>query len=528
MLLHHILEQQAARQGDRTAMVAGGESVTYGELDDLTRRLARLLQDAGCKPGDRVGILLPKSIPAIAGYFGALKAGCIYVPLDTSSPAPRLAKMVAACEPRCVLANRSTAGLLEAVLSETELGSSVRVGWADSGTPQGGSIQAAFRWNDLATAPPPTSSFAGTDSLPVHILFTSGSTGVPKGVVITHSNVLSFINWAIPYFGTESTDRVSCHPPLHFDLSTFDIYGSFLAGAELHLVPPEISLLPHKIAEFIRGSGLTQWFSVPSVFKYMAQFDAVRYNDFPELRRLLWCGEALPTPTLVYWMTRLPRVRFTNLYGPTEATIASSYYTVPACPESETAEIPIGTPCRGEELMVLDESLQPVPAGEVGDLYIGGAGLSPGYWRDPQKTQAVFINHPERGRIYKTGDLARVGPDGLVYLLGRADSQIKSRGYRIELGEIEAALHALGILSECAVVAVPTARFEGIAICCAYVLKDGMPLEPADIRERLSELLPSYMLPGQWMPLEAMPLNANGKIDRPWLKEQFRAAASAA
>jgi len=339
---------------------------------------------------------------------------------------------------------------------------------------------------------------------------------------------MHFLNWAIGYFGTTASDRISCHPPLHFDLSTFDIWGTFLAGAQLHLVPHEVSLLPHKVAEFMRRSELTQWFSVPSALKYMAQFDVVRMNDFPALRRLLWCGEALPTPTLIYWMKRLPDVTFTNLYGPTETTIASSYYTVPSCPENDTVEIPIGMGCDGEELMVLDESMQPAAVGVSGDLYISGVGMSPGYWKDPEKTKSVFLDDPQRGRIYKTGDLARMGEDGLVYLLGRADSQIKSRGYRIELGEIETALHALGSLRECAVVAVKTDGFEGMAICCAYVPAPGTELAPSDLRQRLAQAVPSYMLPSQWMAFDTLPLNANGKIDRPRLREQFLVAAAAA
>jgi acyl-coenzyme A synthetase/AMP-(fatty) acid ligase len=256
----------------------------------------------------------------------------------------------------------------------------------------------------------------------------------------------------------------------------------------------------------------------------MAQFDVVAFNDFPSLRRVLWCGEEIPLPTLIYWMKRLPRVTFTNLYGPTEATIASSYYTVPACPSLEQDAIPIGCACAGEELLVLDDSLEPVVPGHVGDLYIKGVGLSPGYWRDPQKTTAVFFIDPRSGeRIYKTGDLARVGPDGMIYLLGRSDSQIKSRGYRIELGEIETALHALGMLRECAVVAVQTDGFEGTAICCAYVPDGNRYAAISEIRQCLADALPSYMIPSQWKLFSSLPLNSNGKIDRPRLREEFLA-----
>jgi acyl-coenzyme A synthetase/AMP-(fatty) acid ligase len=231
-------------------------------------------------------------------------------------------------------------------------------------------------------------------------------------------------------------------------------------------------------------------------------------------------------------MQRLPHVCFTNLYGPTEATIASSYYTVPCCPKDEKAVIPIGTACEGEELLVLDEQLQPVQPGEVGDLYIRGVGLSPGYWKDPEKTRAVFLPNPHSAdpsdRIYKTGDLAKIGEDGLVYFLGRADSQIKSRGYRIELGEIETALNAMACLRECAVVAIPTNGFEGAAICCVYVPIPGAEITPIALRRELSKVLPPYMLPSRWQALESLPKNANGKIDRRRLKEDFRHNASQA
>ena len=238
---------------------------------------------------------------------------------------------------------------------------------------------------------------------------------------------------------------------------------------------------------------------------------------------MLWCGEVLPTPILMHWMERIPHARFTNLYGPTEATIASSYHTVEGIPADETASIPIGVACDGEELLVLDEERRPVAEGEIGDLYIAGAGLSPGYWRDAEKTAAAFVPDPRdaagEARIYRTGDLARVGEDGLVHFLGRADSQIKSRGYRIELGEIETALNAISDIGECAVVGVETGGFEGTAIGCAYAPANGTPVEPTRLRTDLSAVLPSYMLPSRWLTLERLPKNVNGKIDRKALRE---------
>ena len=525
-LLHEIVRHQAEQRPEAVAVVLARQRVTYREMEESGNRLARLLIRNGCERGDRVGLLLPKSIPALLGMLGALKAGCVYVPMDTASPAARLAKIIDAAEPKCILTTEATSNLLSAALPEQPLRASIKVGLMEPGVQL--TSPAAFCWNDLYSEPAlPVDSRSGAEDA-AHILFTSGSTGTPKGVVITHSNVMRFLRWAIDYFGTAESDRISCHPPLHFDLSTFDIWGTFLAGAQLHLVPHEINLLPHKMAEFIRRSELTQWFSVPSALKYMAQFDAVRFDDFPSLKRLLWCGEALPTPTLIYWMKRLPHVTFTNLYGPTETTIASSYYTVPRCPEDEQFEIPIGTGCDGEQLIVLDEAMRPAGIEEIGNLYISGVGLSPGYWRNPEKTMEAFLDDPQRGRIYRTGDLARIGKDGLVYLLGRADSQIKSRGYRIELGEIETALNALGVLRECAVVAVKTDGFEGMAICCAYATAPGVELTPSDLRQRLIQGVPAYMLPSQWMAFRELPLNANGKIDRPRLREHFSRAAAVA
>jgi amino acid adenylation domain-containing protein len=520
-LLHERVSHQAELRPHAVALVMGERSMTYGELERRSNQLARLLQATGCRPGDRVGLLLPKSVEAITGILAALKAGCIYVPMDPTFPAVRLESIMRSCKPRCILAIDSPG--VNQVLADDRVRNGTRVGWMESGH---GGGETEFGWDDLDGVPAtaPDGRQRSTDL--AHILFTSGSTGAPKGVMITHSNVIHFIEWATRYFGTGPSDRISGHPPLIFDLSTFDIFGTLSSGAALHLVPPEMSLLPHKLADFIRGSELTQWFSVPSLLNYMARFDVVRQGDFPALRRLLWCGEAFPTPALMYWMKRLPHVSFTNLYGPTETTIASSFYRVPSCPEDERVMIPVGTACEGEELLVLNERLEPVGPGEIGEVCIGGVGLSRGYWRDPRKTRAVFVRKPGTGeRIYRTGDLASIGPDGLVYLHGRADSQVKSRGYRVELGEIERVLHAIEGLRESAVVAVEMEGGAGVVIVGAYVPSPGAEISPRILRRRISDVLPHYMVPVQWLCLAALPRNASGKIDRPKLQEQFRASA---
>ena len=518
-LLSSRVSEQAGLRPEAPAVLLRDACLTYGELDALSTRVARSLKSAGSHRGDRVCLLMPKSPLAIACLLGIYKADCTYVPLDPSSPTARLKRIIASCEPRWLLAADVAGSKLRELAGDRVLG------WMDPAEPADEELNTAFTLADVLHCSAAPVEQRNGPSDPAHILFTSGSTGAPKGVVITHANVDAFIDWAVPYFGMDASDRVSGHAPLHFDLSMFDIFGAFAAGAELHLVPADCHLLPHKQAQWIRQSRLTHWFSVPAAMTYMAKFDVVAQGDFPELRRVLWCGDVLPTPVLRHWMERLPQAQFSNLYGPTEATIASSYHTLAAPPADPAAVIPIGRACGGEELLVLDAELKPVKADETGDLYIGGAGLSPGYWRDPEATAKAFVFHIDDGparRIYRTGDLARRGADGLVYFAGRQDQQVKSRGYRVELGEIETALNTVDALHECAVVAVNSDGFEGVKICCAYVPRSGVEVTPVRLRSELSALLPDYMIPSEWKALRELPKNATGKIDRRQLSDSWR------
>ncbi|HST38718.1 MAG TPA: amino acid adenylation domain-containing protein [Conexibacter sp.] len=518
-LLQDFAARAADAHADSVALAMDDERIAYGELVQLSDRLAAQLVAAGCRRGDRVCLLIPKQPLAIVAMHAILKAGAIYVPLDSESPAPRLARIVDSAAPSLLLAAPETSPLLDELAGTLTLPPIVSTAAAPVAGERVRSIATRAEWDRQSAAP---AVRVGADD-GAYLLFTSGSTGVPKGVLITHRNVAAFTNWTVAQFGVGPDERISGHPALHFDLSTLDVWTALAAGAELVMVPPALGLNARGLAELIRTRELTQWCSVPSVLTYMAKFDAVGDGDFPALRRLLWCREVLPTPILSHWMRRLPHVRFTNLYGPTEATVASSWYDVPAVPEDESAPVPIGSACAGEELLVLDERRDAVAVEEIGDLYIGGVGLSPGYWRDEQKTRAAFVPDPRdasgRARLYRTGDLARVDADGRFHFLGRADSQIKSRGYRIELGEVESALSALAGVRECAVVGVEGESFEGVTIGAAYVGDD--ELRPAALRRELAAVLPSYMLPAHWISLDVLPKNQNGKIDRSELRERL-------
>ncbi len=515
---------QAIRNPDRRAISLDTEHLTFGEIETKSNQLADLLLQCGLEKDERVGLLMEKTPNAIVAMHGINKAGGVYIPIDIHSPTNRVKKILAVSDVSMVMVDDHARQLFFDLKNEPSRFSSLPwIWWSRISREPNKCSNRLFGYRDLASAPDHAHAVCRDGSRTAHILFTSGSTGSPKGVEITHNNIRTFIDWSVDYFGITPEDRVSCHSPLHFDLSTFDIYGSLAAGSQLFIVDPSISVIPGKLSKFILDNRLTQWFSVPSLLSYLARFNAIPAGGFPDLERLIWCGEVFPIQSLRYWMEALPDVRFTNLYGPTEATIASSYYTVPCIPDTD--EIPIGTPCKGEKLMVLDEELNEMKSGEIGDLYISGAGLSPGYWKDTEKTMAAFQTRKDPAgnivRIYKTGDLASMDEHGLFYYHGRSDQQIKSRGYRIELGEIENALDELNIFLEFAIVSVNSSGFEGKSIGCAFVPTDHNHLALPDVKQLLSEKIPSYMIPQHWCSYPLLPRNGNGKIDRKRLAENF-------
>lgn len=522
--VRELFETRFTEGNRRIALVDGERRISYEELAAAVADAAGHLTALGVGQQDRVCLLIPKSLAAIVAILAVLECQAVYVPLDPASPPPRLAHMLRTCGPCWLLADTRSMPLAQHGLAALG-GHTVLQGLA--------TIDHYF---EIAPSPvtlgrsaaPPLAGRPAdpSDSL-AYILFTSGSTGRPKGVPIPHRNVIDYVRWSNDSFQVQEGERIACHAPLHFDISVSDLFGSLAAGAELHLVPPSASLTPQTLVAYMRQAELEQWYSVPSVLTAMAARAVLRPRDLPALKRVIWGGEAFPVDALRYWMDMVPHATYTNVYGPTEATVNCSFHRVTAPIAPDLAAVPIGRPIPGRRLLLLDDGLAPVPRGERGILYAGGRGLSPGYWRDVDRTRAAFIDWPPGSgdRYYCTGDVASIDAQGLLHLHGRRDRQVKVRGYRIELDEIAAALGQLSVLAESAVVAVRVGGFEGMRICAACVPKPRLAPEPADLKAALSGLLPTYMLPRRWLLLGRLPRNANGKVDLLMLAREFEGIA---
>ena len=373
-----------------------------------------------------------------------LKAGAAYVPLDVSSPASRLGYVASNCAVRAVLTSaRRRDDLAGLVAAGVRPAAYVIVD--DQGEPASvdGVRVVTF---DPTTRDPAGPVASGVTSLDLaYILYTSGSTGHPKGVMLSHSNALSFVDWATAEFRITPSDRLSSHAPFHFDLSVFDLYAAAAASATVVLVPPTASVLPAGLRRFIDEYGITVWYSVPSVLGALARQGGLDRSPLAALRTVLFAGEVFPTGSLRRLMELMPGVRFANLYGPTETNVCT-WFEVSEPPDEGAPPVPIGHAIRDDEVFAVTDDGRRAEVGELGELYVRGGTVMSGYWGDPERTARSLVANPvgatTGGLVYRTGDLVLQRQDGAFEYVGRRDAQIKSRGYRIELGEIEAALHA--------------------------------------------------------------------------------------
>jgi L-proline---[L-prolyl-carrier protein] ligase len=503
-LLHHGLEETAEAVPERLAVVDGDASVTYGELDARANRLAGHLAGLGVGAGDRVALCVPKSIDAVVGLYGILKAGAAYVPLDPNAPATRLATVLGDAEAAAVVRSAATEVLL-----------------AEAGGGGGGAVVAVDGELDGEPGqPPPTTTGPGDLG---YILYTSGSTGTPKGVMLTHGNGMAFAGWAATEFGLHADDRVAGQAPFHFDLSTFDLFSTFAAGATLVLVPDRALVFPSLLSRFVDEQQITVLYAVPSLLTVLATRGGLEAGALPTLRSVLFAGEVFPVRNLRQLMELLPAARFANLYGPTETNVCC-WYDVTELPDVEAGPVPIGRAIPGDRLAAVTDEGALAPAGELGELCVTGDTVMVGYRNDPGRTAERLVEVPgltEPGELaYRTGDLVVLGEDGDYRFVGRRDNQVKTRGYRVELGDVEAAIAANPAVVDCAVVAVPDEAVSNRLV--AYVVASG----DADLAADCAQRVPKYMVPERFEVVPGLPTTSTGKVDRTRLTSEATALLS--
>jgi amino acid adenylation domain-containing protein len=493
--------------------VDGSRRLTYAELDERSSRLARFLADLGVERSDRVGLFLEKSLESLVGIYGTLKAGAAYVPLDPTAPSARIAYMVRDCGIRLLLTGMEKAEAWDEIAGGGAIETVVVLNGSGSTLPP---HPPGLRLIDAAAAPaadpgPPAASLVGDDL--AYILYTSGSTGHPKGVMLSHRNALNFVDWARGTLRLGPEDRLSSHAPLHFDLSIFDIFAAAASGGSVWLVPRSASVLPAGLARWIAGSRISVWYSVPSVLSMLVRLGGLRPGGLPHLRAVVFAGEVFPTKYLRRLMRLIPDAEYHNWYGPTETNVCTAH-RVPEPPEDQDDPIPIGSAIDNMEVFaVTDEGRRSGP-GEVGELHVRGAGVMRGYWGDPERTARALVPDPvgeDGDLVYRTGDLVE-DIDGASYrFLGRRDSQVKSRGYRIDLGDVESALLAHPAVVEATVVAVPdelvTNRIEAFVVTTA-------DLSRSDLMRFCGERVPRYMIPESIEFRQDLPRTSTGKVDR--------------
>ncbi|MEP0518892.1 MAG: amino acid adenylation domain-containing protein [Hyphomicrobiales bacterium] len=486
--LHKILIEAAKRDADAIAVTDDRCIISYGELDQASTKMARRLTQYGIGKADRVGIWIEKSVEAIIVMQATMRIGAVYVPLDPRSPPSRVTRILTNCEVAVVVTSADQLGTLKrppdcgAILIED-----------DTASPEHG--------------PYDTDLICETDPEDLaYILHTSGSTGEPKGVCVSHRAAVAFVEWATQEIAPTKVDRFANHAPFHFDLSVLDIYVSMQASAQLFLISDSISYKPSSLTEFIERYAITIWYSVPSVLILMLEHGALENRKHQlALRLVCFAGEVFPVGPLRRLRNMFPEVRLLNLYGPTETNVCT-YFEVKEIPLDRIDAMPIGKACRGTDVWLHNEAGVDSLPGDVGELVVEGPTVMSGYWG----------NHRQEGP-YHTGDLVRIDAEGQFTYVGRIDHMIKIRGYRVEPGEIETALYAqLGSdIIEVAVVAAAT--METVRLRACIVAKSGKAPSLLRCKQACAAVLPRYMIVDEVMQFSELARTSNGKIDREFL-----------
>jgi amino acid adenylation domain-containing protein len=507
-LIHQLFEQQALAYPDAVALLHNDEPLSYGELNQRANRIAHALIALGIGPDDRVAIGMERCIALIVSLLGVLKAGAAYVPLEPTYPAERLAYMLRDSAPSALLTQ-----------------SSLRARWTSSSVP-------VLVLDDDGLSPELAAHPSHNPVVPglcsrnlAYVMYTSGSTGEPKGVMVEHRSVLRLVinNSFAPL---TQQDVVVHAAKIAFDAATWEVWGGLLNGARVLLIDQADLLEPGRFMQALVAGQATAAFLTVSLFN---QYSDVLAPILPQLRHLLIGGEAVDARIVRRVLAATPPQRLVNGYGPTETTTFAATYAIEAVAE-QAVSIPIGHPIANTRVYILDRHGEPVPVGVPGEIHIGGHGVARGYWNRPQLTAERFLRDPfvndPQARMYKTGDLGRWLPNGTIEYLGRNDFQVKLRGFRIELGEIEAKLSKQAHVRD--VVVIAREDMPGDKRLVAYLtMQDGQSLSATALRDALAQELPEYMLPGAFVQLEQLPLTPNGKLDRQALPAPDQQAVAA-
>lgn len=497
MMLHELLRASARRAPDAPALCAPEGTISYAGLDALANHLAAGFVELGVRQGDRVAIWLDKSITAIAAMQAAMRIGAVYVPLDELMPPRRAAAVLSDCAPAVVVTSSERAVALRDSELMGEQGRRTTMHCVDSAA--GGLRTAAG--HPPARLPVALPGVSIGDDDPAYILYTSGSTGDPKGVCLSHRNALSFVEWAKAEIEVTQDDNVANHAPLNFDLSVFDLYVAFAAGAQVHLIQHHVAYSPQQLVEFIDDHEVTIWYSVPAALMLMMRHGGLLARKPKSLRAILFAGEEFPIVALRKLREHLHDARFFNLYGPTETNVCTCG-EVHWIPGDRTLPMPIGTSCSGNKVTALRQDGRVAEPGEIGELVVEGPTVMLGYWG----------HQPQAGRPYPTGDLARVLDDGSFQFVGRRDAMVKIKGHRVELGEIEAVLSEHAGIAEVAVVVVGQTIDARLV---AFVVPSG-DVAPTllDCKRHCAQQLPRHAIVDDIHVLPALPRTRNGKVNR--------------
>ncbi len=491
VLLHELIELQAIQTPDAIAVISDELQITYAILMHQANRLARYLQTHGVVPDQLVGVCLDRSLEMIIGLLGVLKAGGAYVPLDPSYPQERLAFMLRDAHVSILLTQQRFVSLLPE--NEAKLLCLDHEQWIEEG---GTPIHSTVTGDHLA-----------------YVIYTSGSTGTPKGAMNSHRAICNRLLWMQETYHLTATDRVLQKTPFSFDVSVWEFFWPLMMGACLVFAQPDGHRDPGYLVQLIQEQQITTMHFVPSMLHVFLEHPAVA--GCLSLYQVICSGEALPYSLQERFFSLLP-AQLHNLYGPTEAAIDVTAWTCER--SSNNHKVPIGRPIANIETYILDQSLQLLPIGEVGELYISGIGLARGYLRRPDLTAERFIPHPfsatPDARLYKTGDLARYLPDGEIEFLGRLDNQVKLHGFRIELGEIEDVLTRHPSVREAVVVLRTNTAYDMYLVGYVVASSSTHSVSVVELRETIRKHLPDYMIPSQIVFLPSMPLTTNGKVDR--------------